>query len=35
LALDRLSFLEAAGRVGYRYGEKDADLEKMDYPHPR
>ena len=31
LALDRLSFLEAEGRVGYRHGEKGAELEKMDY----
>jgi len=31
LALDRLSFLEAEGRVGYRHGEKGAELETMDY----
>jgi len=31
LALDRLSFLEAEGKVGYRHREKGAEFEKMDY----
>jgi hypothetical protein len=31
LALDRLSFLEGEGRVGYRHGDDDAELERMDY----
>jgi hypothetical protein len=31
LALDRLSFLESAGRIGYRHGDKGDDLETMDY----
>jgi ribosomal protein S27E len=31
LALDRLTLLEAEGQVGYRHGEKAAELEKMDY----
>jgi len=30
LALDRLSFLEREGRVGYRHGG-GAELERMDY----
>jgi ribosomal protein S27E len=30
LALDRLSFLESEGQVGYRHGD-DAELERMDY----
>ena len=29
LALDRLSFLESEGQVGYRHGD-DAELERMD-----
>jgi len=31
LALDRLSFLEREGRVGYRHGDDGAELERMDY----
>jgi hypothetical protein len=31
LALERLSFLEPEGKVGYRYGQDGADLETMDY----
>lgn len=31
LALDRLSFLEGEGRIGYRYGDAGAELERMDY----
>ena len=31
LALERLTLLEAEGKVGYRPGEKDAEIEKMDY----
>jgi hypothetical protein len=31
LALERLSFLEPEGKVGYRYGQDAADLEAMDY----
>ena len=31
LALERLSFLEQEGKVGYRHGEKGAEQEKMDY----
>jgi hypothetical protein len=31
LSPERLSFLEPEGKVGYRYGEKGADLETMDY----
>ena len=31
LALDRLSFLENEGRVGYRHGDDGAELERMDY----
>jgi hypothetical protein len=31
LALDRLSFLEGEGRVGYRHGDNGAELERMDY----
>jgi hypothetical protein len=30
LALERLSFMEGEGRVGYRHGD-DAELERMDY----
>jgi hypothetical protein len=30
LALDRLSFLEREGRVGYRHGDDGAELERMD-----
>jgi len=31
LAPDRLAFLEAEGKVGYRRGEKGTELETMDY----
>ena len=31
LALERLTFLEPEGKVGYRYGEKGAEQETMDY----
>ena len=31
LALGRLTFLEPEGKVGYRYGEKGAAQETMDY----
>jgi len=31
LALERLTFLEPEGKVGYRHGEKGAEFEKMDY----
>ena len=31
LALDRLSLLEAEGKVGYRHGPAGAELETMDY----
>jgi hypothetical protein len=31
LALARLTFLEPEGKVGYRYGEKGAEQETMDY----
>jgi hypothetical protein len=31
LALDRLTFLEPEGKVRYRYGEKGAEQETMDY----
>lgn len=31
LALDRLSFLESEGRVGYQHSDVDAELERMDY----
>ena len=31
LALERLTLLEAEGKVGYRHGEKGAELETMDY----
>ncbi|MCX6566916.1 MAG: transposase [Candidatus Aminicenantes bacterium] len=31
LALERFSFLEPEGKVGYRHGENDADQETMDY----
>jgi ribosomal protein S27E len=31
LTLDRLSFLESEGRVGYRHGHDGAELERMDY----
>jgi len=29
--LERLFFLESGGKVGYRYGEKGAEQETMDY----
>jgi hypothetical protein len=29
--LDRLSFLEPEGKVGYRHGPKSGELEWMDY----
>ena len=31
LALERLTFLEPEGKVGYRYGENGAGQETMDY----
>jgi hypothetical protein len=31
LALERLSFLETEGCVGYRHGDDGAELERMDY----
>jgi hypothetical protein len=31
LALERLSFLEREGRVGYRHGDDGAELERMAY----
>ena len=31
LALERLTLLEGEGKVGYRHGEKGAELETMDY----
>ena len=31
LALERLTFLEPEGQVGYRHGEKGAEQETMDY----
>ena len=31
LALDRLSFLEREGRIGYRHGDDGAELERMGY----
>jgi len=31
LALERLSLLEGEGKVGYRHGEKGAELETMYY----
>ena len=31
LALERLSFLEPEGKVGYRHGKTGAEQEKMDY----
>jgi hypothetical protein len=31
LALERLSLLEAEGKVGYRHGEKGSELETIDY----
>jgi hypothetical protein len=31
LALERLTFLEPEGKVGYRYGENSAGQETMDY----
>jgi len=31
LALDRLSFLDSEGHVGYRHGDEGAELERMDY----
>mgnify|MGYP002154941393 CR=1 FL=1 len=32
LALERLSFLEPEGKIGYRYGQDARDEETMDYP---
>jgi len=32
LALERLTFLESEGKVGYRSGEKGSAPETMDYP---
>jgi hypothetical protein len=31
LSLERLSFLEQEGKVGYRHGEEGAEQETMDY----
>ena len=31
LALERLSFLEQEGKIGYRWGRDTADQETMDY----
>ena len=31
LALERLTFLEPEGKVGYRWGRDGAELETMDY----
>ena len=31
LALERLTFLESEGKVGYRYGQDGAERETMDY----
>jgi hypothetical protein len=31
LALDRLSFLEREGWVGYRHGDDSAELERVDH----
>ena len=31
LSLEKLSFIEAEGKVGYRYGQDAAGLETMDY----
>jgi hypothetical protein len=31
LVLERLTFMEPEGQVGYRHGEKGAEFEKMDY----
>jgi len=31
LSLERLSFDEREGKVGYRYGEKPEEVERMDY----
>ena len=31
LTLERLSFLEQEGKVGYRWGRDTADQETMDY----
>jgi len=31
LALDRLTLLKGEGKVGFRHGEKGAELETMDY----
>ena len=31
LSLERLSFEDPEGKVGYRYGEAARDLETMDY----
>ena len=31
LALERLSFLQPEGMVGYRYGQDARDQETMDY----
>jgi hypothetical protein len=31
LTLERLTLLEGEGKVGYRHGEKGAELETMDY----
>ena len=31
ISLERLSFLEPEGKVGYRWGQEDAEQETMDY----
>ncbi len=31
LSLEKLSFMESEGKVGYRYGQDAASLETMDY----
>jgi hypothetical protein len=31
LALERLTFLEAEGKVGYRHGENGVEIETMDH----
>jgi len=32
MSLERLSFSEKKGQVGYRYGQEAKDLERIDYP---
>jgi hypothetical protein len=31
LSMERLTFLETEGKVGYRYGQDSAEQEAMDY----